>query len=80
MVQGLATMLFSTDLRSMRAAAALVNVLTSCLTPDYARRLSLDGQNVVPVMVALLSEDDGPGVRLPPHRCGPDSGRSDIAK
>lgn len=56
-------MLFSSDVQSTRAAAALADVVTSDLTPDYRRRLNVEGQAIVPGMVALLGEEEASGVR-----------------
>ena len=57
-------MLFISDLGTMRAAGVLADVFTSRLSPEYACRLDVaKHQEVVPVMVTLLSEQDPPGVR-----------------
>ncbi len=62
-------MLFSSDVQSTRAAAALADVVTSDLTPDYRRRLNVEGQAIVPGMVALLGEEEASGVRRNDRRC-----------
>ena len=56
-------MLFSSDPQSTRAAAALADVVTSDLSPEYGRRLNVEGQDIVPGMVALLGEEEASGVR-----------------
>jgi len=60
-IEGLATMLFSGEMGSMCAVAALAEVLTSDLPPDYQRRISVDGQSLVSVMATLLQEGDDIG-------------------